>query len=157
NGAADTGFFTYRDLATLRDSANYLSLWRSQLLLTTFSRSLARLTHRSAVTDRKQAVDAIESGGPASVPIDARPARATVLETLRSVYEMTRSHSATVRLVTADQRRLARFAAFPPDRQDDPHDEIDITNFSSVNAWVARFGRVCYLANLGADKPFAGY
>jgi GAF domain-containing protein len=157
DGTGDAGFFTYRDLAMLRSAASQLSLWRSHALLTTFSRSLARLTRRSTVTtrDRPSALPAQELG--TDVPVDALGARDTILDTLRSVYEVTRSHSATVRLISPDQRGLVRFAAYPRDRAHDPHGRIGLLDPASVNAWVARHGRECYVGNFKAPKPFAAF
>jgi hypothetical protein len=154
----DEGYYTYRDLTVLRLTASRLSLWRAHGLLSHFSQSLTQLTRNavgvSPFARRRPRPDHI---GPYVVPADAWGAKDVVDQTLNAVYDLTRSHSATVRLLTPDRRALVRFSAFPPARLKDQHGVIEVRDTKSVNAWVARHGRRCYLPNTHKDKPYAQY
>lgn len=142
----DTSYYTYRDLAILRSIAGRISLWCVHGLLVDFSRSLAQLTGRNALP-----VHGSEQGAQAhevEIPADALDAKNTINDALRSVYELTRSHSATVRLLSADRQHIVRFCAFPTGRLADKHRLIATTNTASVNAWVVRTGRECHIPSL---------
>ncbi len=141
----DRGHYSYRDLTVLRLIAHRLSSWRSQLLLSRFSRSLAELTRHNSITRSPLASVDQEDETPPNVPIDALPAKPIIDMTLRSIFDLTRSQSATVRLVSLDQRQLVRFSAFPPECLDDDHDEIPVRAQASINAWVARTGQLHYM------------
>ncbi|MBS1870774.1 MAG: GAF domain-containing protein [Actinobacteria bacterium] len=140
----DRGYFTYRDVTILRLIANRLSMWRTQMLLSRFSSSLADLTRRNALSS-PVTLHGSYGDGCAGIPPDALPAKGAIDETLQMVADLTRSRSATVRLLSLDQRTLVRFAAYPPSCMDDRHAQISIRDFHSVNAWVARAGEHCYL------------
>jgi GAF domain-containing protein len=152
----DSGYYTYRDLAILRLAANRLSLWRAHTLLSEFSRSLAQLTRRNALSSKGATSEESERAG-TGVPADAWGATPIVDEVLANVYALTRSYSACVRLLTPDRQHLVRFCAHPPERMQDGNRTLAVRNAESVNAWVARNGAVCYLANTNGDNAFAGY
>ncbi|HMS71767.1 MAG TPA: GAF domain-containing protein, partial [Baekduia sp.] len=157
DGSGDSGYFTYRDLTMLRSVATQLSLWQSHALLTTFSRSLAQLTRRNAVQSHGGGRTDSTPPAPTGIPADATGAREVVEETLRSLYNVTRTYSVAVRLISPDQLRLVRFAAYPAERQDDAHPELMVSDRKSVNAWVARMGRACYIRNRKGTKALAPY
>jgi GAF domain len=152
----DTGYYTYRDLTVLRLTASRLSLWRAQRLHSHFSRSLAGLT-RSAIGLSPFTDERPRQIGPGQIPADAWGAKTVIDQTLRVVYDLTRSQSATVRLLTPDRRSLVRFSAFPSDRLSDEFAVITVKERRSVNAWVAREGRQCHLRNTRQDKAVAEY
>jgi GAF domain-containing protein len=155
---ADTGYYTYRDLTLLRSVASRLSLWCAHNLLVDTSRSLAQLTRRHALPadlptgpHPDRTVDA--------VPADAWSAKTTVDDILLTVYQLTRSHSATVRLLSPDRQHLVRFCAFPTTRLDDEFGAIPVSNTGSVNTWVARTSQECYIRSLrerGARRDYRG-
>jgi GAF domain-containing protein len=154
----DSGHYTYRDLVVLRMLAGRIGLWRSQELLSRFSRSLASLTHRntvSAAVARVPERDATDD----DIPADALAGRDAIEETVESIYELTRSHSVTVRLLIPRKRALIRFCAYPSDRLADDHRKVKLRVTQSINAWVARTGKPCYVPNVRhkhATDPYPG-
>jgi GAF domain-containing protein len=148
---SDTGLFTSQDLAVLRNIALRFWLWRSQLLFLASSRSLAHLTQRNVATQRKRKGN-VEAAPPdlergVTIPEDLLDARDGVSAILRDVHELTRSLSATVRVLTADTLNLIRFCAFPADALSDKDSVIRRNALDSINAWVATHGQVCYVRN----------
>ncbi len=141
------GRFTYRDATILRSVAHRLSLWSAYATAHRASVAIAALTRRNAgVRDLDD--DASPPDLDPRVPVDAEAARETIEATLRTVHDLTRSYSATLRLLSPDRRSLMRFAAHPPERMTDPDGGIWIGRRDSVVAWVAREGRPCSLWNV---------
>lgn len=153
----DSGYFTYRDLTVLRLLASRLGLWLAQDRLSYFSRSLAAMTRRNAVTSGSLEGAGSRPVGLEHVPADAWNARAVIDETLRSVYELTPSQSATVRLLSSDAKNLVRVSAYPAPVLADGDVTIPLRSMASVNAWVAREGRPCYLPSLKARHRYQHY
>jgi GAF domain-containing protein len=157
DGSGDSGYYSYRDLTMLRSVATQLSLWQSHALLNSFSRSLAKLTRRHTVRAYQPNPIPDARAAPPGIPADATGAHSAIAETLRSLYDVTRTYSAAVRLISPDQSQLVRFAAYPSERQHDPHPSIAVGDRGSVNSWVAREGVSCYLRNRRETKALAGY
>jgi GAF domain-containing protein len=146
--SVDEDRFTYRDLTLLHSVANRLALWRAHAMLRYTAASLAVLTRRNAAPADIAAAQSETEGLDLRVPSDAALARPIIDETLQRIYSLTRSHSATVRLLSPDRRWLMRFSAYPPERMTDPEPDIGIHDDLSMVAWVAREGRACHLANV---------
>jgi GAF domain-containing protein len=147
-GDEDNGGYSYRDVTVLRAVAHRLALWRASALVRQTSTALATLMKR-----RTGALDVESSRVPGiaddpRLPTDAFAARQIIAETLESVYNLTRSYTVTMRLLSPDRKWLIRFAAYPPKRIDDPHSAIPISERESVVAWVAMSGESCYLRNV---------
>jgi GAF domain-containing protein len=156
----DEGLFTYRDLALLRDIALRFCFWRSHLLFSLSAASLAQLTRRNVTLQGQQkANDNLERStrADASLPEDLVAARDDISATLKDVHELTRSHSATVRLLTPDTRYLVRFCAFPPCALNDGDEIIAMSASDSANSWVARNGRECYVPHTKAKDRCANF
>jgi GAF domain-containing protein len=153
----DSGYFTYRDLTVLRLLAGRLGLRLAQGRLAYFSRSLAAMTRRNAVTAAALEGAGSRPAGLEHVPADAWSARGVIDETLRSVYELTPSQSATVRLISSDAQNLVRVSASPGYVLTEGDAVIPLSSNSSVNSWVARHGRPCYLPNLRARGRYQQY
>jgi GAF domain-containing protein len=154
----DSGHYTYRDLVVLRMLAGRVGLWRGQELLSRFSRSLTMLTHRNTASAAVRRLPDHRPRGD-DVPADALAARETIEETVKSIYELTRSHSVTVRLLVPRRRALVRFCAYPPERLDDEHQTVRLRMTQSINTWVARNGEPCYVPNVrhhDATAPYPG-
>jgi len=154
----DEGYYTYRDLVIVRMLASRVGLWRAQELLSRFSRSLTTLTHRNTASAAVIEVPERE-GDHDEVPADALTARDTISAIVKSMYELTRSHSVTARLLDPQKRHLVRFCAHPPERLYDEHASLLVRNAHSINAWVARNGEPCYIPNVkvrNASAPYPG-
>jgi GAF domain-containing protein len=153
----DEGHYTYRDLTVVRLIANRFGASASQDLITRLSRSLVGLALRQSISvERGDERGECSQRVPTQVPIDAVPAKPTIDEMLAGIYEVTRSHSATVRLVTNDLRHLVRFSAFPAFRLDEGSQLIG-RNHKSVNAWVALTGKPCYLGSVRDPRAREAY
>ena len=154
----DSGFYSGDDLNIMRDIALRFCLFRSRTLLSLTSGYLAGLTRRNIILDEEQSLEnSLPKATEDKIPLDLTPAKSSIEEAVKKTFELTRSRSATVRLLSADGLTLIRYCAFPLSALDDPSSYIKIKNFESVNAWTARNGKECYIRNLNADKPFKGY
>jgi GAF domain-containing protein len=144
----DEGRFTFRDLTLLHSVATRLALWRAHAMLRYTAGSLAGLTRRhTALADLSAAHSGDDDLDP-RVPADLVLARPIIDETLQRIYSLTRSHSATVRLLSPDRRSLMRFSAYPDERLGDPGPAISVDEAASMVAWVAREGRACHITNV---------
>ena len=151
--------YSHRDVAVLRAVANRISLWRAYSMVQQSSATLAGLMKRgTSVSEWREEEREDDTRNP-NLPSDALAAAGIIEETLAGVYRLTRSYSATLRLLSPDCRRVTRFAAYPPERLEDPHRQIDVENRESVVAWVVRNGEACYLWNVRdrqALRPYRG-
>jgi GAF domain-containing protein len=146
-GGGDDGY-SHRDVAVLRSVAHRIALWRAYSMVQQSSATIAGLMKRStSVSDWRDEEREDETRNP-NLPSDALAAGGIVQEALAGVHRLTRSYSATLRLLSPDCRRITRFAAHPPGRLDDPAREIDVDDRESVVAWVIRNGEPCYLWNV---------
>jgi GAF domain len=153
----DVGHYTYADLTHLRNVAQRLCTWRAQGLLSLSGESLASLTRRYALPLREDPSDAKAHEIPSGIPAEFVDARKRIAEIVRRVYQLTRSQSVTVRLMTVDQKSLVRFAAHPPDRMHDRKPSLEIVSDEGINAWVLRNGCECYIPNLRHGEAFADF
>jgi GAF domain-containing protein len=145
----DTGTgYSYRDVSILHSVAHRIALWRANSMVEQTSAALAILMKRSTTALEWNRESRHPQWKDELVPADAEASLGIALETLRSVYGLTRSYAATMRLLSPDRQRLVRFAAFPPERMHDVHPAVHVQSVSSVIAWVARTGTTCYLANV---------
>jgi GAF domain-containing protein len=164
---ADEGPYTAQDLAVVQQLAERFCLLRSEALLALAGTSLVDLTRLSAL-DRAN----VEPPGPprpvrhssrsfARLPSDLRATRHTLMTSLEQVFVLTRSSTATIRLLTPDGRESVRFCALPESRMGHGHPVIDVESANGVHAWVSRTGRECYLRDLlpdgDLDKEVARY
>lgn len=143
----DVGY-TYRDVSVLRAVAHRVALWRANAMVQQTSTALAMLMKRSTSADEWQPLESRAGPDDPRIPSDALAALPIVTETLESVYQLTRSFAATMRLLSPDRQWLIRFAAYPPERIGDRHSAIHVASRRSVVAWVARHGKACYLRNV---------
>jgi GAF domain-containing protein len=148
----DEGYYTDTELQLLRLIAERYGAWRLQQLLLLSAGTLEQLTRRSV---QPTAVEELHDRPPGPIlhlPADLWTAKESVDQIVRILYDLTRSESVTVRLVTSNQRRLDRFSAYPAQRLHDLHKRIKLDNDRSVNAYVARSGRERYVRDF--TKPF---
>jgi GAF domain-containing protein len=140
--------YSYRDVTVLRSVAHRVALRRASLMVDQASATLAGLMKKntSAKEWREEEID--HSQFDARIPADAIAASQVVTEALGGVYRLTQSYSATVRLLSPDRRWLLRFAAYPPERMNDPRGAIKVDDRTSVTAWVARAGAICDLQHV---------
>jgi GAF domain-containing protein len=152
------GDFTPTDLATLQTIALLYALRRAGSLTAFSADSLAWLTEVTALTPPTMAWADPPEDPLSDVPIDMRSARWTLAYIAKRIYELTRSTSVTIRVVTPDQLGLTRFVAEPEERLCDEYQMIRIDAPDSVNAWVARTGSPCYIPNMldHPTRPFPG-
>jgi GAF domain-containing protein len=153
----DQGRFTYRDLTLLHSVASRLALWRAHAMLRYTAASLAGLTRRNAAPAEIPSPERGVARPDPRVPADAHLARPIIDDTLHRIYSLTRSHSATVRLLSPDRQWLMRFSAYPPERLHDPGHDIHIDNPRSMVAWVAREGRACHLTRVKSKSELDRY
>jgi GAF domain-containing protein len=144
---ADLGY-SYRDVTVLRAVAHRVALWRANAMVQQTSTALAALMKRSTSAAEWQPGRTDETLHDPRLPSDALASHDIVAETLKSVYGLTRSFAATMRLLSPDRQWLIRFAAYPPERIDDRYPAIHTGSRRSVVAWVARHGTPCYLRNV---------
>jgi GAF domain-containing protein len=147
--------YSYRDVTVLRSVAQRIAMKRASSLVDQASVTLAGLMKRS--TSAAEWRDDAPRDLDQQLPADAMVAKEIVVEALRGVHSLTQSFSASVRLLSPDRKFLVRFAAFPPERMDDPPMEIDIEDRESVTAWVAREGETCDLKNVRNREEFRRY
>ena len=77
-----------------------------------------------------------------------------IKKALEQVYHITLSLSVTFRILNRENIKLTRVAAFPKHRLKDDHPVISIKDNISVNAWVARNGKECYLPDTKATNSY---
>lgn len=142
------GDFTPTDLSTLQTIALFFALRRSGRLTAFSADSLAWLTEATALNPQNTLWTDPPEDPARDIPLDMLSARPTLAHIAKRIFELTRSHSVTIRVVTPDQLRLIRFVSWPPARLDDDLATIRIDHKKSVNAWVARTGMPCYIPNL---------
>jgi GAF domain-containing protein len=146
------GDFTPTDLATLQTIALLYALRRAGSLTAFSADSLAWLTEATALTPPNTSWADPPDDPLSDIPIDMRSAQSTLAYIAKRIYELTRSTSVTIRVVTPDQLELTRFVTEPEERLLDDHKTIRIDAPDSVNAWVARTGTPCYIPNM-LDHP----
>ncbi|HEY3285082.1 MAG TPA: GAF domain-containing protein [Armatimonadota bacterium] len=158
SASSRVSIYTYRELAMLRDLAQRLCLWRSNMLFSASARALASLTQRNSLpTVRSDTEQGHSADGAKDIPLDALPAVDTMRDTLSHIHSLTHSASATVCLVSADSTRLVRLCTCPASDELDARRSIPLDARNSVNAWVARTGRECYIPNLASPDAFGSY
>ncbi|THD75213.1 MAG: GAF domain-containing protein [Phenylobacterium sp.] len=112
----DDGGYSYRDVTVLRSVAHRIALWRASSMVQQTSATLAGLMKMSTSAAEWPAAERTATAGDARIPTDAIAAHAIIEETLRSVYRLTRSYTATICLLSPDRRWLTRFASYPNPR-----------------------------------------
>lgn len=155
----DSGHYTYHDLATLRELSLRFCLWRSNAILAQAGRSLAHLTRPAEAqpsTDISHSMFMSEVTD-LSVPYELLPTKAHVNDAVEQLYDLTRSISATVRLLSNDGQSLVRFASFPPEALEDPDRDIKVSAVDSAHAWVARNGMDCYIRSIDDRREYKKY
>lgn len=150
----DAGYYSDNDLATLRLLALRFCLWRARLISAIVNKASSHLTP----TDH----DGFGAGIPIpaiqeSIPRDYYSVQQHLQEVLRQAYYLTRSKTATIRLLSTDTSHLVRFCALPVDAKSDPHRRIAMSRQGSVNAHVARTGKACYIRNVQKSDSFDSY
>ncbi len=147
--SATDGGYSYRDVTVLHAVAHRIALWRASSMMQQTSATLAELMKMSSSSaDWQQEKEIHPAILEAGVPADALVAYPIIEQTLKSVYRLTRSYTATLSILSPDRRWLTRFASFPPPRMHDPHNVVPLAERRSVVAWVARTGSPCYLGNV---------
>lgn len=152
------GDFTPTDLSTLQTIALFYALRRATSLTAFSADSLAWLTEATALNPQNTFWTDPPDDPLSDVPLDMLSARPTLAHIAKRIFELTRSHSVTIRVVTPDQLGLTRFVSEPAARLDDDQTTIKIDEPKSVNAWVARTGWPCYIPNMRnhPTRPFPG-
>ncbi|HXQ88738.1 MAG TPA: GAF domain-containing protein [Solirubrobacterales bacterium] len=152
------GDFTPTDLSALQTIALLYALRRAGSLTAFSADSLAWLTEATALKPPRASFPDPPDDPLSDVPIDMWSARSTLAYIARKIFDLTRSTSVAIRVVTPDQLSLTRFVAEPENRLHDSHATIPIDSSESVNAWVARTGLPCYIPNMlnHPTRPFPG-
>lgn len=152
----DRGFYSDHDIGILRMLALRFCLWRLGLAAAMENRSLARIApwdkSYDAHADERMTI-AVDH----RIPYDFRCVRSQLSDVLRQAYYLTRSKTATIRLLSIDARCLIRFCAWPDDVMTHAHHAIPIKRLDSVNAFVARSGEPCYLKDLHKRESLMRY
>jgi hypothetical protein len=91
------------------------------------------------------------------VPYDYYFLHPSLLDILRQAYDLTRSKTATIRLLSTDGRDLIRFCGYPERVMKEPHSAIAISRKDSVNAFVARSGKICELKKLNHRASYRAF
>ncbi len=147
-----TSGYTYADLSVLTGLAYQVCLQYSNEMLGLVSRSFRDADDYSQfVQSDEWAYDTGDAEPSASIPPDFRPALRPINKLLRETVEITGAHSGTVRLIDRSQQILLRTAVVETDagisKESEPT-EIRLSDKGSVNAWVAREGKECYLESV---------
>lgn len=149
--------YSYRDVSVLRSVAHRIALRRASRTVDQASATLASLMQKSNSAREWREEELGQGNFDDRLPSDALAARQVILEALGGVYRLTQSYSATVRLLSPDRRWLVRFAAYPPERMDDPNVAIKVDDRRSVTAWVARHGSICDLQHVHDKAERRGF
>jgi hypothetical protein len=151
--------YTHNDLQTMRHIVLRFCLWRAHLLNQLCNRSLAQLTG--------QAETSIEEKLPPTDRPELPPYVMAVKEQVQRVIEnlhlLTQSTVVTVRLLTRDGQHIVWFVSSAkytaPQYKtllERCHSSIPLgqaKHVRSINAWVAWYGRECYVPDLRALRP----
>jgi hypothetical protein len=90
---------------------------------------------------------------PEMFPVDYLVVRKQLEILLEALFVATRSTHVTIRIASTDGQRLFRFAEWPQGKGRVEYEEIAMRQRGSVNAWVFRKGKSCYVPNI--DHPGA--
>ena len=153
----NSDFYTYNDLAILRDIALRFCLIRQQLFSSIVDQSLAEMAPFGRLENQLRMPDYDAAPDDQDIPAEISLVKQLIHNALRQLFELTDSASAIVRLLSPDGSCLIRFLAFPKDGMQLPFRRIDICRRDSVNAWVAREGKPCHIPDLYVPKPFRIY
>jgi GAF domain-containing protein len=152
----DRGYYSDHDIDILRMLALRFCLWRLGLVAALASRSLWLETASERV-EEVHTVKSLTTLVDNRIPYDFHEVQERLSDILRQAYYLTRSKTATIRLLSTDALQLVRFCACPDEVMAHPHETIPIARSNSVNAFVARTGEACDLKDLVKRKSFLPY
>jgi GAF domain-containing protein len=146
----DEGYYSDHDLSILLMLALRFCLWREGLTAAMVNRSFARVTPPNH-HEGQELPEVFHSAKHVYIPHDFQVVRPHLSDTLQQAYDLTRSKTATLRLLSTDAGHLVRFCTSPDsgtEVRSADHYAISVDNPDSVNARVARTGKAEYLKDL---------